>query len=420
MNVAVIGGGGREHALARKLASSRRVEKIFAVPGNDGMRDVAEVRPEIGETDFEALADLCIENAVEWVIVGPEAPLNEGVADFLEGKGIKVFGPRKAESKIESSKAFAKDIMERYGIPTAKYQSFTDYDAAYQYIESVGAPIVLKKDGLAAGKGVVVATDMDEALAGLDALMEGADAPVVIEEFLEGEEFSLMVLVNGEYTHSFEIIAQDHKRAFDGDEGPNTGGMGVYAPVEHISESVRKAAVEQIVEPMAHAMVAEGLDYFGVLYLGAIVTEEGVKVIEFNARFGDPEAQILLSLMKDDFIDVLEKVERKESFELTFAPGHQVGVMLASAGYPLAYEKGHTIDFDDVRDACYVSGLKQEDGRWCTNGGRVLLVTGEGATIEAAVDAAYANVDRVSFDGEALFLRRDIARRALNQGRPEA
>lgn len=416
MNVAVIGGGGREHALARKLDASRRVEKVFAMPGNDGMRDVAEVHPEIGETDFEAMADLCAENAVEWVIVGPEAPLNEGAADFLEERGIKVFGPRKAESKIESSKAFAKDIMERYGIPTAKYQSFTDYDAAYHYIESVGAPIVLKKDGLAAGKGVVVATDMDEALAGLDALMEESDAPVVIEEFLEGEEFSLMVLVNGAYTHPFEILAQDHKRAFDGDEGPNTGGMGVYAPVEHIPEPVRKAAVEQIVEPMAHAMVAEGLDYFGVLYLGAIVTEEGVKVIEFNARFGDPEAQILLSLMEDDFIDVLEKVERKESFELNFSPGYQVGVMLASAGYPLTYEKGHTIDFDDVRNACYVSGLKQEDGKWRTNGGRVLLVTGEGATIEAAVDAAYANVARVAFDEGALFLRRDIARRALNQG----
>ena len=243
--------------------------------------------------------------------------------------------------------------------------------------------------------------------------MEDSDAPVVIEEFLEGEEFSLMVLVNGEYTHSFEIIAQDHKRAFDGDEGPNTGGMGAYAPVEHIEASVREAAVEQIVKPMAHAMVSEGLDYFGVLYLGAIVTEDGVKVIEFNARFGDPEAQILLSLMEDDFIDVLEKVEQKESFELTFSPGYQVGVMLASAGYPLTYKKGHAVDFDEVRDACHVSGLKQEDGRWVTNGGRVLLVTGGGATIEAAVDAAYANVDKVTFNEGTLFLRRDIAQRAL-------
>lgn len=415
MNVAVIGGGGREHALARKLSDSESVDKVFVMPGNDGMRDVAEVHPEIGETDFEAMADLCTSNAVEWVIVGPEAPLSGGVADFLEGKGIKVFGPRKEESKVESSKAFAKDIMERHGIPTAKYESFTDYDAAYRYIESVGAPIVLKKDGLAAGKGVVVATDMDEALAGLDALMEDTDAPVVIEEFLEGEEFSLMVLVNGEYTHSFEIIAQDHKRAFDGDEGPNTGGMGAYAPVEHIKEPVRRAAVEQIVEPMARAMVAEGLDYFGVLYLGAIVTEDGVKVIEFNARFGDPEAQILLSLMEDDFIDVLEKVEQKEPFELTFSPAYQVGVMLASAGYPMAYEKGHTIDFDAVRDACYVSGLEQAEDAWHSSGGRVLLVTGEGDSIEAAVEAAYSNVDKVKFDEGALFLRRDIAKRALDR-----
>ncbi|MCG1008566.1 phosphoribosylamine--glycine ligase [Salinicoccus sp. ID82-1] len=413
MNVAVIGGGGREHALARKLAQSDRIETVYAIPGNDGMRDVAEVVPEIGETDFEKIAALCTSKQVAWVVVGPEAPLSEGIADYLEGRGIKVFGPRKEEAKIESSKAFTKDIMEKYDIPTARYKAFTDYDAAYSYIESVGAPIVLKKDGLAAGKGVIVATDMDEALAGLDALMADSDAPIVIEEFLEGEEFSLMVLVNGDYTHSFEIIAQDHKRAFDNDEGPNTGGMGAYAPVRHIPESVRQEAVDQIVGPMARAMVSEGLDYFGVLYLGAIVTDKGVKTIEFNARFGDPEAQILLSLMEDDLVDVLEKVDRKEAFTLTFSPRYQVGVMLASAGYPGSYDKGHTIDFEAVREKSFVSGLKQENEGWVTAGGRVLLVTGEGETIESAIDSAYHNVDQVKFNEGEVFIRRDIGRHAL-------
>lgn len=413
MNVAVIGGGGREHALVRKFAASDRVKTIYAIPGNDGMRDIAEVVADISETDFQAIAELCTGKQVEWVVVGPEAPLSEGIADYLESRNIKVFGPRKEEAKIESSKAFTKSIMEKYDIPTAAYKAFTDYDAAYAYIESIGAPIVLKKDGLAAGKGVIVASDMDEAFAGLDALMADSDGPIVIEEFLEGEEFSLMVLVNGGYTHSFEIIAQDHKRAFDNDEGPNTGGMGAYAPVVHIPESIRQEAVDRIVKPMAEAMVEEGLDYFGVLYLGAIVTEKGVKTIEFNARFGDPEAQILLSLMEDDLVDVLEKVDRKIPFTLTFSPGFKVGVMLASSGYPGAYDKGNAVNFDAVCEKSFVSGLRQHDDAWVTSGGRVLLVTGEGQTIDSAIDSAYANVAQVKFNAEELFMRRDIGRHAI-------
>ncbi len=417
MNIAVIGGGGREHALVRKFAESKKVDRIFAIPGNAGMSDVAEVIHGVSENDFEAIAGVCLENEVEWVVVGPEAPLTEGIVDYLEDEhGIKVFGPRKTEAQMESSKAFTKELMEKYDIPTAKYAKFNDYDQAYKYIEEQGAPIVLKKDGLAAGKGVVVATDMDEALAGLDELMEEGtgDAQIVIEEYLEGEEFSLMVLVNGEYTHSFEMIAQDHKRAFDGDTGPNTGGMGAYAPVNHIDQFHRAEAIEKIVEPVAKAMVNEGLNYFGILYLGAMVTEDGVKVIEFNARFGDPEAQILLSMMDDDFAEVLEKVHRKEPFTLNFKPGCTVGVMLASEGYPREYEKGKYVEFDAIQDSCYISGLTQDmDGRFMTSGGRVLLVTGHGESVEQAVKSAYENVAGVKFEEGDLFFRTDIAHRAL-------
>src|SRR5690625_3003709 len=415
MNVAVIGGGGREHALVRKFAESRKVDRIFAIPGNAGMSDVAEVIHGVTENDFEAIAGVCLENEVEWVVVGPEAPLTEGIVDCLEDEyGIRVFGPRKKGAQMESSKAFTKELMEKYDIPTAKFARFGDHDAARAYIESHGAPIVLKKDGLAAGKGVVVAMDMDQALAGLDELMDEDGSPIVIEEFLEGEEFSLMVLVNGDYTHSFEMIAQDHKRAFDGDTGPNTGGMGAYAPVSHIDEAHRTEAIEKIIKPVTKGMAEEGLDYFGSLYLGAIVTAEGVKVIQFNARFGDPEAQILLSTMEDDVGEVLEKVHRKEPFELSFKPGCMVGVMLASRGYPKSYQKEKYVEFDTIRENCYISGLRQDmEGLYMTSGGRVLLVTGYGETVEQAVKTAYENVGQVKFEEGDLFFRKDIAHRAL-------
>ncbi|WP_411843932.1 phosphoribosylamine--glycine ligase [Salinicoccus sp. HZC-1] len=417
MNIAVIGGGGREHALVRKFAESGSVNRVLAIPGNAGMSDVAEVIHGVTENDFEAIAGVCLEKDVEWVVVGPEAPLTEGIVDFLEDEhGIKVFGPRKKEAQMESSKAFTKELMEKYDIPTAKFAKFNDYDEAYEYIEAQGAPIVLKKDGLAAGKGVVVATDMDEALAGLDELMgEGTDdGQIVIEEYLDGEEFSLMVLVNEDYTHSFEMIAQDHKRAFDGDTGPNTGGMGAYAPVNHINESHRTEAVEKIIKPIARGMVQEGLKYFGVLYLGAMVTEDGVKVIEFNARFGDPEAQILLSMMDDDLAQVLEKVYRKEPLTLNWKPGCMVGIMLASEGYPKEYAKGKYVEFGNIADQSYISGLSQDmDGHFLTSGGRVLLVTGHGESVDQAVKAAYDNVAQVNFEDGDLFYRKDIAHRAL-------
>lgn len=418
MNVAVIGSGGREHAIVKKLYHSKSVDKVIAIPGNAGMNDAAEVIYGVLESDFEAIAGVCIEKQVDWVVIGPEAPLAEGLADFLEDEyELNVFGPRQSEARLESSKAFSKDIMKKYGIPTAKYETFTEYEPAREYIEEIGAPIVIKKDGLAAGKGVVVAMTLEDAFSGLSSMMGEGDAsePIVIEEYLDGEEFSLMVLVNEEYTHSFEVMAQDHKRAFDGDTGPNTGGMGAYAPVTHISEEVRKTAVQEIVQPMAEALVKEGLSYFGVMYLGAMVTKDGVKVIEFNARFGDPEAQVLFSLLENDFAQVLEDVKAKRPMKLSWKDAYVVGVVLASNGYPGEYEKKARVDIDlEVKEKTYISGLSQtEDGDFITSGGRVLLVTGEGETIDEACEAAYKNVDTIEYAEEALFFRSDIAHRAL-------
>lgn len=416
MKVAVIGSGGREHALVKKFHESPSVKGIVAIPGNYAMADMAVVAAGVDLEDFNAVAEVCNREAVDWVVIGPEAPLSGGLADFLERQhDLKVFGPRKLEAQLESSKAFAKELMRKYDIPTAGYEIFTDYDAALEYVNRAGAPIVIKKDGLAAGKGVVVAQDLETARTALHDMMVDSKGHVVIEEFLEGEEFSLMVLVNGDFIYPFEVMAQDHKRAFEEDTGPNTGGMGAYAPVTHIPESVRMEAVEKIVEPMAKAMVEEGLNYFGVMYLGAIVTEDGVKVIEFNARFGDPEAQVLLSLLESDLGEVLEKMYKKEPFSLEWKTGFVAGVMLASKGYPGDFEKGKTVGIpEDLSSRCFVSGLdKDEAEAVVTSGGRVLLVTGHGATIEEAVAAAYECADRIEYETGDLFYRKDIGHRAM-------
>ena len=416
MRVAVIGSGGREHAIVKKLHESPSVEGIVAIPGNYAMRDIATVVSRVGITDFEEIAGICIDENVEWVIVGPEAPLSEGLADYLEDEhGIKVFGPRKLEAQLESSKAFSKDLMAKYDIPTAKYETFEDYEAAAAYVKHEGAPIVIKKDGLAAGKGVVVAMNPDTALDALHEMLVENSGQVVIEEYLDGEEFSLMVLVNEEFVYPFEVMAQDHKRAFDNDDGPNTGGMGAYAPVTHISEDVRMEAVRKIVEPTAGAMVEEGLSYFGVMYLGAIVTGDGVKVIEFNARFGDPEAQVLMSLLESDLGEVLENMYNKKPFTLEWHPGFVAGVMLASKGYPGEYEKGISVRIpEDLSARCFVSGLSQDASEAViTSGGRVLLASGHGETIKDAVDAAYDCVDQIEYETDTLFYRKDIGFRAM-------
>lgn len=416
MNVLVIGGGGREHALVKKLSGSKHTKKIHAVPGNSSMEKYAAVHSDINDSDIERIVALAIKENITWTIIGPEAPLTAGLADALEAAGIKVFGPRKLEAQLESSKAFAKNIMIKYGIPTAEYQTFTNLIDATEYIKQQGAPIVIKKDGLAAGKGVAVAMTETEALDALkEMFVEGENKPVVIEEFLEGEEFSLMVLVNGDYILPFDIVAQDHKRAYDSDTGPNTGGMGAYAPVKHIGEDVIDEAINNIVKPTAEAMVKEGLDYFGVMYLGAIITKEGVKTIEFNARFGDPEAQILLELLESDFIDVLEAVKNQEPYELKFSRDSMLGVILASQGYPKTYEKGASVIIPErLEDEIFNSGLKHiEDERYETTGGRVMLVTGRGSTLEEAKKTAYKNTEQIKFNNEALFYRNDIGERGV-------
>ncbi|MDT3995049.1 phosphoribosylamine--glycine ligase, partial [Mammaliicoccus fleurettii] len=288
MKVLVIGSGGREHVLAKKCSTSELVDKVFVIPGNDAMTEVATIVSDIDETDHKLIRDFVVKHEIEWVIIGPEQPLIDGLTDELEQTKAKVFGPNKQAAQLEGSKEFAKKIMEKYNIPTAEYQTITDKDKAKKYVEQCKIPIVLKKDGLAAGKGVIVALTRDEAREGVETLYQTQNEKVVFEEFLDGEEYSVMTFVNNEFAVPFDCIAQDHKRAYDGDIGPNTGGMGAYCPVPHISDDILKETNEKIAQPIADALVSEGINYFGLIYIGAILTEDGPKVIEFNARFGDP------------------------------------------------------------------------------------------------------------------------------------
>lgn len=420
MNVAVIGKGGREHAIVKMLANSKSVKNIYAIPGNAGMREICEVMYRVDEDDFDAIAGICIEKQVDWVVIGDAAPLSLGLADFLiDEYGLTVFGPRKKEAQMETSKSFTKNLLKKYNIPTADFRVFINYNEAEKYIESAVPPYVIKKDGLSEGKGVVIIKSKKQGLEVLKDLaelsVEGIMEPLIIEEYLEGEEFSLMVMVNEEYTHTFEVIAQDHKSAFGKGDGPNTGGMGAYAPVTHISEKVRQEAIEKIIEPTATAMVKEGLSYFGVLYLGAMMTDDGVKVLEYNARFGDPEAQVLLSMIDSDFAHILEKVRQKEPLKIDWKEGYTVGVMLATEGYPYKYQRGIGIEFtDEIMERSFISGLAQtESGDYISSGGRIMLVTGTARTIEEAVKSAYNNIEKIVFDKNKIFYRTDIAHRAL-------
>lgn len=422
MNVAVIGKGGREHALVKMLAKSKSVDNIYAIPGNAGMKDICEVMYRVSEKDFDAIAGICIERQVDWVIIGDAEPLSLGLADFLiDEHGLTVFGPRKKEAQMETSKSFTKNLLKKYNIPTADFKVFTDLAKAKSFVEHEKPPYVIKKDGLSEGKGVVVVNSKEQALKALDNLYEADDhddskmKPLIFEEFLDGEEFSLMVLVNEDYSHTFELIAQDHKSAFGKNEGPNTGGMGAYAPVTHISESIRLETIEKIIKPTVSAMVEEDLNYFGVLYLGAMITEDGVKVLEYNARFGDPEAQVLFSMIESDFACLLEDVKAKKPINIEWKDGYTVGVMLATAGYPYEYKAGIRIDFDDnIMEKSYISGIRQtEDGDYISAGGRIMLVTGSGKTISEALSSAYRTIEEITFDEKDVFYRQDIAHRAI-------
>ena len=419
MNILVIGSGGREHALYWKLSESPQTEQIYAIPGNPGMGASAEIALD----DHAAILRFVKEHEIGLVVVGPEVPLMNGLVDELEAAGIRAFGPRANAAEIEGSKSFAKDLMKKYGIPTARYEVFTAAEPARAYIRQEGAPIVVKADGLAAGKGVIVAMTEQEALDAVDAIMEDhsfgdAGARVVIEEFMEGEEASLLAFTDGTTIRPM-ISAQDHKRAYDGDRGPNTGGMGTYAPAPVMTPEMTERAVEEILKPTIAAMAKEGRTYRGCLYLGLMVTADGPKVVEFNARFGDPETQVVLPLLDSDLVAIMCACAdgTLADVPIRWKDGAAVCVVLASGGYPGHYEKGQEIhglaDAEAMGALVFHAGTAMKDGKLVTNGGRVLGVVGRGADISSAVDAAYAAATKISF--KDAYYRKDIAHRALER-----
>ena len=415
MKVLVIGGGGRCHSIVDALTRSPQVEKIYCAPGNAGIAAQAECVP-LKDTDVEGLLEFAKARAVDLTVVGPEAALAAGVVDAFRAAGLRIFGHTKAATRIESSKEFAKQIMEKYGVPTAAYRAFSDYGAAAEYVRSRPLPAVLKYDGLAAGKGVVVAESYDEADAALrDMLLDDrfGKGRVVVEDFLEGPEFSLMCFVSGREVRPM-VLAQDHKRAFDGDKGPNTGGMGAYSPLPFITAEDEAFAMREVMQRTADAMVAEGCPLTGVLYGGLMKTRDGVKVIEFNARFGDPETEVVLPRLKSDIAEIFAAVAdgRPMPERLEWHDFATLGIVLASKGYPDAYEKGCEIKgLDSVEGTVYHMGTKADGDRVLTAGGRVLFVVGRGATLEEARAAALRDVERIECDN--LFYRTDIGHWAI-------
>ncbi|MGG1876463.1 phosphoribosylamine--glycine ligase [Paenibacillus cisolokensis] len=421
MDILVIGGGGREHAIVWALSKSPKAGTIYCAPGNAGIAQLAQCVP-IAVSEFDKLTAFAAEKQVGLVVVGPDDPLADGIVDAFDATGIPVFGPRKNAAEIEGSKTFMKDLLHKYSIPTAAYQKFDNYDDALAYLRLQKAPIVIKADGLAAGKGVTVARTMEEAEEALHNMMQSkvfgeAGSRVVIEEFLEGQEMSILAFVDGETVKPMSA-AQDHKPVYDGDKGPNTGGMGTYSPLPHIDPSIIEEAVETIIKPTAKAMVAEGRPFRGVLFAGLMITPDGKpKTIEFNARFGDPETQVVLPRLKTDLLEVfLAAVEgRLDELELEWSDEAAVCVILASGGYPASYPKGLPItglEQETEHTLVFHAGTsRDEDGTWRTNGGRVLGVVGLGPDIEAARAIAYQRAEQIQFEGK--HCRSDIALKAL-------
>ena len=426
-NILVVGGGAREHALVWKLAQSSACPRLFAAPGNPGIAALAECLP-IGAEDVAGIATAARERAVDLVVIGPEAPLTAGLADHLRAEGIAAFGPGAAAARLEGSKAFAKEIMARAGIPTARYAAFDDAAAARAYVERHGAPVVVKADGLAAGKGVTVARTAAEACAAIDDAMErgvfgAAGRTVVIEDYLEGDELSVMALVAGERCHLLPP-SQDHKPVYDGDQGPNTGGMGAFAPVTWADEALLAAVRERIFAPLLRELVRAGLDYRGIIYAGLMLTRAGPQVIEFNARFGDPETQVTLPLLAGDFAQACMAVANGtlDGVDLRTSSGAAVGVALASQGYPATYSTGHPIAGLDALPpgtlAFHAGTRLAEDGAVVTAGGRVLTLVGLGDDLAAARERAYAAAAGVTFAGA--HYRRDIGQRERRMDRVTA
>lgn len=417
MKVLVIGSGGREHAIVDALTRSAQVEKIYCAPGNAGIARVAEC-VDIRDTEVERLRDFAAGEGIGLTVVGPEVALAAGVVDVFRAAGLRIFGPTKAAARIESSKEFAKRLMAKYCVPTAGFRAFTEYEEARAYVASRPLPAVLKYDGLAAGKGVVIAATMEEADEALREMLlddRFGEGKVVVEDFLEGPEFSFMCFVSGRKVWPM-VLAQDHKRAYDGDKGPNTGGMGAYSPLPFITSEDEEFALRNIMQRTADAMVEEGCPFTGVLYGGLMKTAQGIKVIEFNARFGDPETEVVLPRLKSDIVDIFCAVADGGDATLEWHDFATLGVVLASKGYPGSYEKGHEIKgLDRVRGKVCHMGTRMEGDRLVTAGGRVLFVVGEGATLAEARRHALEDVARIECDN--LFHRTDIGHWALDNKR---
>jgi len=419
MKILVVGGGGREHTLAWKLAQSPQVDKVYVAPGNAGTASIAE-NVDISPNDFDAIADLATDKVVDLVMVGPEAPLADGIVDYLHSVGITAFGPTKEATLIESSKTFAKELMFKYGIPCAKSQSFTSLSDAQSYVKSQPFPIVIKADGLAAGKGVIIAGSEQEALLALEDIMGtrvfgDAGNKVLIEECMVGKEVSLLVFTDG-VTVVPMVPACDYKRIGDNDEGLNTGGMGSYSPPGFFDDKIKQDVVDRIAKPVVDAMNKEGKPYRGLLYVGLMMTPEGPKVLEFNARFGDPETQVLLPRLKTDLVEIMQAIinGRLDEINIEWSSEPCVGVVMASGGYPGKYQTGYEIDgLDKLDDDILVfhAGTKLDGNKIVTSGGRVLAVVASGKSIAEARDKVYTNIEHISFDGATY--RTDIALREI-------
>lgn len=416
MKIMLVGSGGREHAILKRIKENPKADEIYILSGNGGMAGDGTCI-DISPTDIEGICNFATKNSIDFAIVSPDDPLVMGLVDKLEEKGIKTFGPRKNAAIIEGSKSFAKKLMQKYGIPTASYEIFTDYENAAEYISKQNFPLVIKADGLALGKGVIICNSKEEALEAASEMLVGgrfgeSGREIVIEEFLEGTEVSLLAFTDGK-TIVPMVSSMDHKRAFDGDQGPNTGGMGTIAPNPYYTEDAAREVEEKILLPTIAAMNNEGRTFKGCLYFGLMLTKEGSKVIEYNCRFGDPEAQVVIPLLESDLLEIMLATaeERLSDMTIKFSSKQACCVVCAAEGYPVKYEKGKEINFDGKIGNLFVAGARLENGKLYTNGGRVLGVTALGESLDEAISKAYSLAKRVHFDGK--FMRSDIGKRGL-------
>lgn len=418
MKIMVIGGGGREDAIIKKISENKNIEKIYALPGNCGIMGEATC-VDIGAEEIYKARDFAVKEKIDFAIVAPDDPLAMGAVDILEEAGIKCFGPDKSAAEIESSKVFAKNLMKKYNIPTAEYEVFSEIDSAMEYVKTCKIPVVIKADGLAKGKGVIIAMDRDSAISAIKEIMQDkkfgdSGNEIVVEEFLEGPEVSVLSFTDGK-TIVPMISSMDHKRANDGDKGPNTGGMGCIAPNPFYTEEIAKRCLDEIFVPTIDAMNKEGRTFKGCLYFGLMITEDGPKVIEYNCRFGDPETQVVLPLLESDLLEIMIAVREGRLSEdiVKFSKKSACCVVMASGGYPNEYEKGYEIKIGEISDnsIVYIAGAKRKDDKLITNGGRVLGLTAIDDTLEGAVSDAYDNIEKISF--KKAYYRKDIGSKAL-------